>query len=91
MINVSISEFVTLVVVPFWLRCFQPCVWVLNEKCGIKEKKLAQRSLNMLQEMCVLSPSGVERAPIAQLVGRRVVMREVVSSTPAGPTLRVLK
>ena len=31
------------------------------------------------------------RALIAQLVEHRVVMREVVSSTPAGPTLRVLK
>ena len=32
-----------------------------------------------------------DRAPIAQLVEHRVVMREVVSSTPAGPTRRVLK
>ena len=31
------------------------------------------------------------REPVAQLVECRVVMREVVSSTPAGPTLRVLK
>ena len=31
------------------------------------------------------------RAPVAQLVEHRAVMREVVSSTPAGPTLRVLK
>ena len=31
------------------------------------------------------------RAPIAQLIEHRVVMRKVVSSTPAGPTLRVLK
>ena len=29
--------------------------------------------------------------PVAQLVEHRVVVREVVSSTPAGPTLRVLK
>ena len=28
---------------------------------------------------------------VAQLVEHRVVMREVVSSTPAGPSLRVLK
>ena len=34
---------------------------------------------------------GGDRAPVAQLVEHRVVMREVVSSTPAGPTLRVLK
>ena len=31
------------------------------------------------------------RAPVAQLVEHRAVMREVVSSTPAGPTLRVFK
>ena len=29
--------------------------------------------------------------PVAQLVEHRVVVREVVSSTPAGPTLRVFK
>ena len=35
------------------------------------------------------SLQGKERhgAPVAQLVEHRVVMREVVSSTPAGPTL----
>ena len=32
-----------------------------------------------------------DRAPLAQLVEHRAVTREVVSSTPAGPTLRVLK
>ena len=31
------------------------------------------------------------RAPVAQLVEHRAVTREVVSSTPAGPTLRVFK
>ena len=31
------------------------------------------------------------RAPVAQLVEHRAVTREVVSSTPAGPTFRVLK
>ena len=31
------------------------------------------------------------RAPVAQLVEHRAVTREVVSSTPAGPSLRVLK
>ena len=29
------------------------------------------------------------RATVAQLVEHRVIMRKVVSSTPAGPTLRV--
>ena len=32
-----------------------------------------------------------DRAPVAQLVEHRAVTREVVSSTPAGPTLRVFK
>ena len=54
MVNVSVSEFVTLLVVTFWLRCFQSCVLVLNEECGIKERKLAELSLNMLQEMYVV-------------------------------------
>ena len=31
------------------------------------------------------------RAPVAQLVEHRDIVREVVSSTPVGPTLRVLK
>ena len=31
------------------------------------------------------------RAPVAQLVEHRAVTQEVVSSTPAGPTLRVFK
>ena len=32
-----------------------------------------------------------DRAPVAQLVEHRAVTREVVSSTPAGPTLGVFK
>ena len=35
--------------------------------------------------------SFIHRAPVAQLVENRAAMREVVSSTPTGPTLRVLK
>ena len=30
-------------------------------------------------------------SPVAQLIEHRLIMREVVSSTPTGPTLRVLK
>ena len=33
----------------------------------------------------------LHRALVAQLVEHRAVTREVVSSTPAGPTLRVFK
>ena len=32
-----------------------------------------------------------DRAPVAHFVEHRALMREAVSSTPAGPTLRVLK
>ena len=35
--------------------------------------------------------SGDTGVPVAQLVEHWVIMREVVSSTPGGPTLRVLK
>ena len=34
---------------------------------------------------------GSHRAPVAQLVEHRAVTREVVSSTPTGSTLRILK
>ena len=37
------------------------------------------------------APIACHRAPVAQLVEHRAVTREVVSSTPAGPTLRVFK
>ena len=33
----------------------------------------------------------VDRGPVAQLIEHRVALGEVESSTPAGPTLRVLK
>ena len=63
MVNVSISEFVMLLVVPFWLRCFQSCVWVLNSKVWHQKKEVSLiLSLIMLQEMYVLSPAGVDYA-----------------------------
>ena len=39
----------------------------------------------------LLSHITITRLTVAQLVERRAVTREVVSSTPAGPSLRVLK
>ena len=45
--------------------------------------------LDVLLDVLLLGQ--INRAPMAQLVEHRVVTREVVSSTPAGPTLRVLK
>ena len=37
-------------------------------------------------ETATHSEAGYHRAPVAQLVEHRTAMREVVSSTPAGPT-----
>ena len=48
--------------------------------------QLKRFSRNSLQ--CKLAPV---RGPVAQLVEQRFALREVVSSTLAGPTLRVLK
>ena len=42
------------------------------------------------REMFILG-NAVRDPPVAQLVEHRAVTREVVSSTPAGPTLRVFK
>ena len=47
-------------------------------------------SLEICATWCSLKGM-INRAPMAQLVEHRVVTREVVSSTAAGPTLRVLK
>ena len=43
------------------------------------------------RETAVITAHELYRAPVAQSVEHRAAMREVVSSTPAGPTLRVLK
>ena len=55
----------------------------------------AERNYSNLERQALAVIFGVKefhhRTPVAQLVEHRVVTREVVSSTPAGPTLRVLK
>ena len=56
-----------------------------NKFCGID--KIPTRLLKETADTSAI----LHRAPVAQLVEHRAVMREVVSSTPAGPTLRVLK
>ena len=61
MINVSISEFVTLLVVTFWLRCLQSCVWVLNEKYTSKKRSLIE-SEYVARNVCSFSPPGVDNA-----------------------------
>ena len=50
----------------------------------------------MRRKGCAMQNKGItltwfNRAPVAQLVEHRVIMLEAVSSTTAGPTLRVLK
>ena len=52
------------------------------------EERTNENSQNLVSRS-LTEPFG--RGPVAQLVGHRVVTREVVSSTPTGPTLRVLK
>ena len=60
---------------------------------NLKKKKAKLLSRTVLKsKMTLLSLETTEyRAPAAQLVEHRAVTREVVRSTPAGPTLRVLK
>ena len=49
--------------------------------------------VDLLMSVLLFSPIRWEPIdlPVAQSVEHRAAMREVVSSTPAGPTLRVLK
>ena len=55
------------------------CVFTLTQACDA----------DVVWDGC--SESVSNRAPVAQLVEHRAVTREVVSSSPAGPTLRVFK
>ena len=53
-----------------------------------------QTGMNLYRYETLCSPlheTGTRCAPVAQLVEHRAVTREVVSSTPAGPTLKVFK
>ena len=56
----------------------------------IQLKKTAAYAVNSLIDDDS-SPRHPPPAPVAQMVEHRAVTREVVSSTPAGPTLRVFK
>ena len=58
-------------------------------QCGPVVRALALRSGD--PRFKTHSDHSLNRAPVAQLVEHRAVTREVVSSTPAGPTLRVFK
>ena len=48
------------------------------------------KTLSFLRTLTTIEPP-LNRAPVAHFVEHRALMREAVSSTPAGPTLRVLK
>ena len=60
--------------------------WLHSLVFSDKDDKASARSLNHL-----MTCFDHNRAPVAQLVEHRAIMREVESSTPAGPTLTVLK
>ena len=59
---------------------------LLPRPCDVKSAKINYPTGNSVTKGPIL-----DRAPVAQLVEHWVVTREVVSSIPAGPTLRVLK
>ena len=52
---------------------------------------IALKAAIVLLSVGLQKPSQKSKAKVAQLVEHRAVTREVVSSTPAGPTLRVFK
>ena len=58
------------------------CLPVSFQEKEEKRRKCALQGHRSFQVNC---------APVAQLIEHRSVTREVVSSTPVGPTLRVLK
>ena len=75
-------------------RAAKKCTKMLNARAGREEPLFF--FIKPIVLWCSRSPTSSffrkrDRAPVAQLVEHRAVMREVVSSTPAGPTLRVLK
>ena len=55
------------------------------------KSRLESHRRSSLWKALTVSRLAIYRAPVAQLVEHRAVTREVVSSTPAGPTLRVFK
>ena len=79
--------------------------WKIQEyeenKCKDVKENVDKFRVDMTQEFLII-PAGFfqgggkeqersQGAPVAQLVEHRAVTREVVSSTSAGPTLRVFK
>ena len=71
-----------------------PCT-TPKSKCGMYEDTFCTQThkahlVPTLDSLDVVLVVLSKCAPVAQLVEHRAAMREVVSSTPAGPTLRVL-
>ena len=80
--NIFVSSAAVMVKVQFTSESLwgisYPCTWT-------------QTTGNTCRKYECIPKNRIYRAPVAQLTGHWVVMREVVSSTPARPTLRVLK
>ena len=80
--NIFVSSAAVMVKVQFTSESLwgisYPCTWT-------------QTTGNTCRKYECIPKNRIYRAPVAQLTEHWVVMREVVSSTPAGPTLRVLK
>ena len=64
--------------------------WLIANKLTLNMTKTEFMLIGSRQRLCTLTVHSLCEL-VAQLIEHRVVMREVVSSTPAGPTLRVLK
>ena len=58
--------------------------------CGFLHQ-VFELGMSLLNVQNLLIMNHCHGAPVAQLVEYRAVTQEVVSSTPAGPSLRVLK
>ena len=69
---------------------FFPVRELIVDSYRIRGLLILKSTLNKEMEHCS-SNSRFDRAPVAQLNEHRSVTRDVVSSTPAGPSLRVLK
>ena len=62
-----------------------------KKKARGKKKTKSTKEVGQQCVKCHVRSALMNRGPVAQLVEQRCALREVVSSTLAGPTLRVLK
>ena len=73
-----------------YVSCKHDLRAIRQKALGKSEQPVGGRQ-RFSRQNCRLQSRACYREPVAQLVEHRVIMQEVVSSTPAGPTLRVLK